>query len=140
MKNIESKNKEEILEYIRKNEIQKENIEKNIQKAKTILDTKGDWIDSVDRVKILRNLGLRIMTVHTVGYQGSCGTEFEIHSNSTEIEKVCYSYQLAKLALELDSAYELIGKWGDEYLEKVNDILSEIADIREEMQRREVEF
>jgi hypothetical protein len=135
MGNLNNKTREELEDYIQRSQIQKENIEKNISKAKGILETKKDWIDTVDKPYILRNLLLILESLNMSSNCGSSGASYNILSY--DLKPLCYSYRLAQLALKIaenDNEDDFFQGW------EIGKIIEEIKSLKMEMDRSGVKI
>lgn len=135
MSNLFNKTKGELEDYIERNQIQKDNIEKNISKAKEILDSKEDWIDTIDKPYILRNLLLIFESLNISSNCGSSGASYNILSY--DLNPLCYSYQLAQLALKIADNYK-----EDDFCKYpiLGEIIGEIESLKMEMDRKGVKI
>jgi hypothetical protein len=132
MSNLNNKTRAELEDYIQRIQNQKENIEKNLLMAKEILETKRDWIDTVDKSDILRSLLFEIVQLNVTNCSG-----IRWDMMTYDLNPLCYSYRLAQLALKIsenDDEDDFFQGW------EIGKIIEEIKSLKMEMDRKGVKI
>lgn len=123
MRRIEDKNKQELEEYIQNAEMQKSNLEKNLDIAKERLKKIEASLICLDPLYGFEEFGGSL-----IGFKGTCGKGLEYAQvQFTNFEKVLYLLNLGKLYYQIRVS-QTDHKEFDELVARINQLVGEMIE------------